>query len=282
MSSEERSNTKGRKNVVEWPDHLKNFKKGKYIREVLTFDEELERKFIQAKDERPTALRSNVVEKYIREVLNKGENSSSYGQKFDIVKKMLELNLDNRVLNQMRQTMNEKIDDERGLMKRSEFKRMLYTSFGRIPHENKKIIYDMLIQLISVHVDEVEKDSKNKNNATPLVFQKSLKSMQISSEDEEAYVSIEKLSNFIDFFNWVPFFVMDIKHKNDTSKDLYLYLGKQIDKVGEYMKELPEDEKENLIHEGRRFKKVLGLISFKIYERFKTLLSAFRYFDSDH
>ena len=83
---------------------------------------------------------------------------------------MIELNLDNRVLNQMRQTMNEKIDDERGLMKRSEFKRMLYTSFGRIPHENKKIIYDMLIQLISVHVENVEKGSKSKSNQTPLAF----------------------------------------------------------------------------------------------------------------
>ena len=32
----------------------------------------------------------------------------------------------------------------------------------------------------------------------------------------------------------------------------------------------------------KQFKKVLALISFKIYERFKTLLDAFRYFDSDH
>ncbi len=60
--------------------------------------------------------------------------------------------------------MNEKIDDERGLMKRSDFKKMLYTSFGRIPREHKTTIYDMLIPLISVHVDEKEKDTKSKNN----------------------------------------------------------------------------------------------------------------------
>ena len=45
--------------------------------------------------------------------------------------------------------MNEQIEDERGLMQKNYFKKMLYTSFGRIPEVNKQIVYDMLITLIS-------------------------------------------------------------------------------------------------------------------------------------
>jgi len=62
--------------------------------------------------------------------LNKDNNPKLYDKKFEIVKKMLELKMDNRILNQMRQSMNESIEDERGLMSRNDFKKMLYTSFG--------------------------------------------------------------------------------------------------------------------------------------------------------
>ena len=34
--------------------------------------------------------------------------------------------------------------------------------------------------------------------------------------------------------------------------------------------------------EALKFKKVLALTSFKIYERFKTIKNAFRFFDTDH
>lgn len=37
----------------------------------------------------------------------------------------------------MRQTMNESIEDEKGLMSKKDFKKMLFTSFGRIPVVNK-------------------------------------------------------------------------------------------------------------------------------------------------
>ena len=40
-------------------------------------------------------------------------------------------------------------------------------------------------------------------------------------------MSIGKLSNFIDFFNYVPCMTSDIRHKNMTSGDLYLFMGKQ-------------------------------------------------------
>jgi hypothetical protein len=39
-----------------------------------------------------------------------------YRSRLAVVRKMMELKMDNRVLNNMRMTMNESIEDERGLM----------------------------------------------------------------------------------------------------------------------------------------------------------------------
>ena len=150
----------------------------------------------------------------------------------------------------------------------------------------------MLIELITVRDNDVESVvghvgvakpyKKPDENDAKSVFSSKFDSQLISPDDERSHVSIGKLSNFIDFFNYVPFLMTDVKHKNDTSPDLYLYLGLNTQKSEAYMKDLSQQEKDDLLLEGRRFKKVLALISFKIHERFKTLLSAFRYFDSDH
>jgi hypothetical protein len=44
--------------------------------------------------------------------------------------------------------MNEQIQDERGLMSKVDFKKMLFTAFGRIPSETKERIYELLIPII--------------------------------------------------------------------------------------------------------------------------------------
>lgn len=51
---------------------------------------------------------------------------------------MIKLRMDNRVLNNMRQTMNEQIEDEKGHMSKVDFKKMFYTAFGKKQEENKK------------------------------------------------------------------------------------------------------------------------------------------------
>lgn len=38
-------------------------------------------------------------------------------------------------------------------------------------------------------------------------------------------VSIAFISSFIDFFNYQPVAICSIRHKNDTSPDLHLYMG---------------------------------------------------------
>jgi hypothetical protein len=95
---------------------------------VRNFKEQLETNFQTGKEERPTALRSNVVERYIMEILG---SQRAFKEKENIVSKMIELRCDNRVLNQMRETMNNKIEDENGLMSIEAFKKMFYTAHGR-------------------------------------------------------------------------------------------------------------------------------------------------------
>lgn len=122
---------KDKRHLQEYPDHALNAKMGKYKVEKKSFDEELDQLIFQSKEERPTALRSNIVEKYVREVLNSKKNPEIYQQKLDVVRKMIKLRMDNRVLNNMRQTMNESIEDEKGLMNKNDFKKMFYTAFGQ-------------------------------------------------------------------------------------------------------------------------------------------------------
>lgn len=44
--------------------------------------------------------------------------------------------------------MNEQIEDERGLMKVHDFKKMFYTAFRHSSDYNKKTVIDMLLPLI--------------------------------------------------------------------------------------------------------------------------------------
>ena len=96
--------------------------------------------FVQ-KEERPTVLRSNIVEKYLHQVLNKKKDPVIYDKKYQIVKKMHEYGMDNRVLNNMRQSMNEQIEDEMGLMKTQDFRKMFYTFYRSISQDKKATIF---------------------------------------------------------------------------------------------------------------------------------------------
>lgn len=80
-----------------------------------------------------------------------------------------------------------------------DFKKMFYTSFGRVSINHIDTIYEMLLPLIL--------DGSHPGN-----------------------VSIGNISQFIDFFNYVPVLIKDIRHKNDSSADLQLYMGKTKEK----------------------------------------------------
>mgnify|MGYP000262159693 CR=1 FL=1 len=93
-------------------------------------------------------MRSNVVDKYIIDILRQEKNPKEYAEKLEVVKKMLFFKMDNRVLNNMRQAMNECIKDEDGLMSADEFKSMFYTSFRHSSELSKATVYEMLMPLV--------------------------------------------------------------------------------------------------------------------------------------
>ena len=74
-----------------------------------------------------------------------------------------------------------------------DFKKMFFTYLGRNTDSNKETIYKQLLPIIVVI------DPKN---------------------NDREMVSIAKLTCFIDFFNYVPFVMSEVKHKNESSDDL--------------------------------------------------------------
>ena len=212
---------KDRRHHQDYPNYFSSQKK--WMQKTHTsFDQQLRENMESGKEERPTALRANMVELYVRSILNSETNPKLYKQKLGIVEKMIDLRMDNRILNQMRQTMNENIEDTRGLMSVEDFKTMFFTSFGRSNQGNRNIIYQMLLPLV------VEDDDK-----------------------EAKVVSIAKLSKFIDFFNYVPTMVNKIRHKNATSDDLYAFMGRAQEGNKDYTKNLCPEEKKKIEKEGK-------------------------------
>jgi Ca2+-binding EF-hand superfamily protein len=77
--------------------------------------------------------------------------------------------------------------------------------------------------------------------------------------------------------------IIQIRHKNDTSDDLGTFMGKvkSLD-ANSMLNDFDTSRRQKIEVESKQFKILLSLISGKIYERFKTILDAFRYFDSSH
>ena len=93
---------KDKRNIEDYPDRMDLMKNGKFLKNDLTFEQLIDQQINQCKEERPTVLRSNVVDKYIIDILRQEKNPKEYAEKLEVVKKMLFLKLDNRVLNNMR------------------------------------------------------------------------------------------------------------------------------------------------------------------------------------
>jgi Ca2+-binding EF-hand superfamily protein len=79
------------------------------------------------KQERPLPLRPEIVDKYINGTLN--SQGGQTGLAASIISEVYKLNVDNRILNNLKQQLNELIDDERSLISVSEFKPIFFTYF---------------------------------------------------------------------------------------------------------------------------------------------------------
>lgn len=119
-----------------------------------------------------------------------------------VIEEIYRLNLDNRILNNLRQQLNEMIEDERGFVSVDVFRKMFFTFFKgeRFAFQ----IFDMLLPLIQVAFDEAN--------------DKILEDFDLGDPSIKFVVRIQLLTKFIDLFNYYPVKVYNIKHKNDSNQ----------------------------------------------------------------
>ena len=100
------------------------------------------------KGERPGPMRPQVVEDYrqqIQDFTGKGEDSQAKMVFKDIYKNVM----DNRIFNNLKQQLNEMIEDERSLISIEEFRKLFVTYFkGEV---KASIIYEKLLTCIKVY-----------------------------------------------------------------------------------------------------------------------------------
>lgn len=93
-------------------------------------------------------MRPSVVDKYIIDVMNSQGGQS--GTAAQIIKEIYKLNVDNRILNNLKQQLNELIDDERSMLSVSEFKHIFYMYFKG--ESKASIIYEKLLPYIKCYL----------------------------------------------------------------------------------------------------------------------------------
>ena len=96
---------------------------------------------------------------------------------------------------------------------------------------------------------------------------------------------MQKLTTFIDAFNFYPMRVNQIHYKNSSDKLTQIITGdKDFASRAEKNKEFEKSWTTNIggFKEEKRIFKLLSLVSSKISERFRNLREAFRFIDTDH
>lgn len=124
-------------------------------------------------EERPNPMRARIVDKYIKSVLEPKLSSTGFADQkmhrvwIEVVEQIYRLNLDNRILNNLRQQLNEMIEDERGLVQIETFRKMFFTFFKGERYAYQ--VYDMLLPVISVYYDPATDEilEESDQRATP-------------------------------------------------------------------------------------------------------------------
>ena len=204
-------------------------------------------------------MRSELVDNYFNQVM-KGSNEQT-----GVFREIYRNVMDNRIFNNLKQQLNEMIEDEKALIQVEEFRKMFFTFFkGEIKASN---IYDKLLPQIIVW-----SDGENVYNDTVEI------PAYISAEVSKM-VSIQKLSLFIDGFNFTPVKVSNIHFKNGSTEMTYIMSSNVKGSLAEGDKTIKWHEKSD---GEKHLLKLLSLVSFKINERFRNMREAFRYIDTDH
>jgi len=99
-------------------------------------------------EERPNPLRAQMMDKYVSGVL--GKSGGEAGGMSTIVKEIYRKNMDNRILNNLRQQINEMIEDPKGLFEVSVFKSLWSMYF------KGEIYADEIYKRILPHITVIE------------------------------------------------------------------------------------------------------------------------------
>ena len=144
-----------------------------------------------------------------------------------------------------------------------EFKSIFYKYFK--DGQKSTTIYHKLLEVIKCYLvdDEVVDTKPQKKDGQLNTF--------------ETMVSIQKLSKFIDVFNYYPIYVNSLKKKNDSDELCYIMTSNT---RGSFLK--AEEDKKHKSKDELHLLTLLTLVSAKLHERFKNLRAAFRFLDTNH
>jgi hypothetical protein len=160
--------------------------------------------------ERPNVMRAEVVDSYIKSIMEDGAKMAQLeqgpGNWIKIIETMIKLNIDNRILNNLRQTLNEMITDEKGIVETYVFKKLFFTYFTNDKRAN--VIYEMLRPAVSIYWDAA-------NN-------KQIDASDPRASEADQFIKIQLLTRFIDTFNFYPVRVNKFKTKNDSNEVTYV------------------------------------------------------------
>ena len=205
-------------------------------------------------------MRSALLDDYFNQVMRAiGEQTKVYQEIYRNV-------MDNRIFNNLKQQLNEMIADEKSLIEVEEFKKIFFTYFKGEFKAN--LLYEQLLPFIIVWNigNNVWNDPSEVPSPEQLI-------------EAERMVSIQKLTRFIDAFNFYPVRVSQLHYKNTSNDMTYVMTSNTKQSLTEKDPSPPWQDKNE---EEKRLIKLLSLVSMKINERFRNLREAFRYIDTDH
>ena len=131
------------------------------------------------------------------------------GDQTEVFREMYKSVIDNRIFNNLKQVLNELVDDEKSLISCDEFRKMFFTYFKG--EAKASSIFDKLLAQIVVLVigDKVFNSVAEMTQTDQLI-------------ESEKMVSVQKLSKFIDSFNFYPVDVGKIHFKNASQEMTYI------------------------------------------------------------
>ena len=101
----------------------------------------------QRRTERPMPMRSELVDNYFTKIME--ETGGDQGEMHDVFGQIYKHSMDNRIFNNLKQQLNEMIEDEKSLISIPDFKRMYAMYFKA--EAKADIIYNKLLPFITVY-----------------------------------------------------------------------------------------------------------------------------------